>query len=471
MRINGKVGLREALAIQFVSKYANVAIQLALTAVLARLVSPADYGLIAIVTIFTTFFALLADMGIGPAIVQFKDLDRDDIDGLFVFSALAGAVLLGLFLALAWPIAYLYGNQQLVPIFFAIAPSVLFNTLNMVPNGLLVATAVSGAVATSMAFSGYGVYSLVANVDLQAAIVLAWNFASSGVRIRRVGFVNPLRKVFRYSSYQLGFSFVNYFSRNLDNLLIGRFVGVYDLGIYDKAYKLTTYPIGYLSGIIGSVLQPYMSDKQNQLSALYDQWRRITKKLSLASVPIAALVFACAGEIVLLLYGDQWTEAALPLRLLSMSLYFQLVNNPTGSVFQSTGRTDYLFRHAMVSTSITVAFLVPGLLQRSLAIISLGVAAAYILHTISILYFLVHKVFRESVAGHVAYFVPDACICCLASACGAALDVVGMGLVPRLAMKLLAIGAIVLVGYVLTGQIERLGWRKATMKGDDEREG
>lgn len=479
MPLSKVTGIKGALTIQFASRYANVAIQLALTAILARLVSPSDYGLLAIVTVFTTFFSLFADMGIGPAIIQFKDLSKDDIDGLFIFSIVSGFVLLLLFVLASWPISLFYSNNNLIPLCFAIAPSVLFNTLNMVPNGvllrekrfgaigirLLVASLVAGIVAVVFAALGFGVYALAINVDLQSLIVFVWSLAASGVRLRKVDFVKPLRKVFQYSSFQLGFSFVNYFSRNLDNLLIGRFVGVYGLGIYDKAYKLTTYPISYLASIIGSVLQPFMSEHQDEPDLIYIQWVKITRLLSLATVPIVAILFGCANEAVLLLYGDQWVGAVIPLRILSVSLYFQIVNNPTGAIFQSTGRTDYLFRNSLITTGITVSLLVPGLLLGSIEVIAAGVAAAYCLHTIPILYYLVHRIFQKSVPAHISVFIADVVICILASACAVALGKLTGNLLLGLIIKVSGALVVVAIGYVATG---RLSFLKESLKGKKE---
>lgn len=170
---------------QFGSKYVSMGAQLVITAVLARLISPGDFGLMAIVTVFTGLFSLLSDMGVGTAIVQYRDLTERDYGGLFAFSALLAAGLSLAFCAASPFIAAVYGDARLVPLCLASAPALLFSTLNMVPNGLMLkelrfaaigvrlvaATVVSGGVAIAASALGAGCYALVLQTVLSAAVV------------------------------------------------------------------------------------------------------------------------------------------------------------------------------------------------------------------------------------------------------------------------------------------------------------
>ena len=119
------VGIRKALGVQFASKYANVVVQLGLTAILARLLTPEQYGTVAIVTVFTTFFSIFADVGIAPAVIQFSDLTDEDLSGLLTFSGLLGAILTLVFFLVAYPISWAYDNPGLVPLCQVASISVL----------------------------------------------------------------------------------------------------------------------------------------------------------------------------------------------------------------------------------------------------------------------------------------------------------------------------------------------------------
>lgn len=416
-----KVSIKKALAIQFASKYLNVIVQLVLTAILARMVTPEQYGLIATVTIFTALFTLLSDLGIGPAIIQFKELTDEDCSALFTFSGLLSVALSALFYVSAYPIALFYGNDALIPLCQLSSVSIFFNTLNMVPNGLLlrrkefpsigkrliISTIVSGLAAVVLAFLGFGAYSLVWQSNILALFVFTWNIATSNIKIGNIHFIKPLKLVVFYAANQAGFGIVNYFSRNMDKLAIGKTLGETSLGMYDKAYRLIGYPVQYLSGIIGSVLQPYYSERQNDKDFLYQSWIKISKPLSLAGAFLGVFFFTCSYEVTVLFYGDQWAEAAPILSVLSLSLYFQIVNNPLGAMFQSSNHTDYLFYCSLINTALTLIALLIGSIFGQTVLIAVSVSISYCIHTVPLVYFFVRKTLHKGIANYLLCYAPE----------------------------------------------------------------
>ena len=125
--------MRAAALFQFGSKYISMGAQLVITMVLARLIAPEDFGLVAIVTVFTGLFALLSDMGVGVAIVQYRDLTEEDYGALFGFSIVLAVGLTLCFCMMSPLIAKFYGDVRLIPLCCAASPLLLFATLNMVP--------------------------------------------------------------------------------------------------------------------------------------------------------------------------------------------------------------------------------------------------------------------------------------------------------------------------------------------------
>ena len=462
--------MRGAAALQFASKYANVAVQLAVTAVLARLISPRDFGLLSIVTVFTSFFQLFSDMGVGAAIVQYRDLTEEDYGGLFGFSAVLAAALAALFCAASVPISWFYGDARLAPLCCAAAPALVFSTLNMVPNGLMLkgrrfgaiavrlvaSTVLSGAVAVLLALAGAGCYALVAQTALSAFTVFAWNLASRPIRGVSLHFMGSLRRVFSYSAYQFGFSFINYFSRNLDNLVIGRVLGTEPLGYYDKAYKLTTYPMSNVSSVVASVIQPYMAELQDDPERMLACWLKVEKLLSLVGAAVAAVFIAAAPEIVEVFYGLQWAPAAPLFQALSASVYFQMLGNPSGAFFQSLGRTDLMFRQGLASTALTVSGLALGCALGSLQAVAVCVSAAFCVQMAPIAYYLLVRGMGAS-PRVLLRFLPELLIACAAvAACLALSPLMPSGALPSLACKTAVAGAVILAGYGLTGQLGTL---------------
>lgn len=462
------MSLRRATIAQFISKYANIAAQLVITAILARLLTPADYGEVAIITVFTSLFAVFTDMGIGVAIIQFRDLTAEDHRKLFTFSLVLATGLSLLFAACAVPLSLFYSDLGLVPLFLASIPSLFFSTLNTVPNGLLlrdkrfgviavrvvVVSIFSGICAIVAAFAGWGAYALIGQSCLSAFLTLAWNLRSSSLRGLDFHFMGPLRLVFSYSSFQFGFTLINYFSRNLDNMLIGRIFGDTSLGYYDKAYKLTTYPMTAFSSVISGVVQPYMAEHQKEPSYIWDFWKKITKTISLVAAVVAAVLVASSQEVVLLFYGSQWGASSPLFFWLSISIYTQMIGSTSGSFLQSLGRTDLLFKSGIINTCIAVVFLVIGLSTGSLTAVAFCIMLSYTGCIFTTWYILVDRAFGQSLKV-MTYFLPEVCMAIVAVLVATFVaSLLSVGTLAAFAIKTVIVLAIMGAGYLATHQIK-----------------
>ena len=192
------ISIKKATGIYGVAKYSTILIQLVISAVLSRILTPSDYGIVAVVTVFTTLFTTLANLGLGTAVTQFKDLSRKDVQDIFTFSEYFSVALAVIFAIAAYPIAAFYNDMVYVPIVLMLTISILFNALNMIPNALLlrekeflkvgirmiVATAASGLVAIILAFCGAKYYALVIQSILNAIINFLWNYNGSGLKFK-----------------------------------------------------------------------------------------------------------------------------------------------------------------------------------------------------------------------------------------------------------------------------------------------
>ena len=171
--MNKEISIKKASVLYGTAKYLVIIIQLIITAVLSRILTPADYGVVAIVTIFTTFFSTLSNLGLGTAIMQFQDLNEEQIQDIFTFSEYFSILLSVLFMLLAYPISIFYDNTIYIPVIFSLSISVFFNAIDMVPNAILlrrhrfmsvgirmiISTLLSGCVAVSLAVIGFKYYA------------------------------------------------------------------------------------------------------------------------------------------------------------------------------------------------------------------------------------------------------------------------------------------------------------------------
>lgn len=419
MGVKKPVGFKLGALVQMGSKYTSVFASLVITMILARILTPSEYGMMSIVTVLLGLFTVISNAGINAAVIQYRDLTDADLGKLFTFTLILGIGMAALFCLLSLPVSTLYGSYEYIPLMCIASVSVFFRSANMVPDGIqirdrqfmlngartIVSTVVAGVFSVVFALAGWGIYALVANSVLQALIILVWNLVASGLRPRSPE-MSPLRRVMRFSSFQLASQVAQYVIRNLDNLLVGYFMGSSTLGIYDKAYKLSKYPVDYIPSTVSPVLKSYFSSLQDDGDKLYSGFLRVQRILAIAGVAAAVLFVFSGKELVLLLYGDQWTESVLPFIILSFSLPFQLVNFTIFSALEGLKRTDLLLRAVLINSFVSVVLLVAGLTVGNLIAVAVGVAAAFILATPTFLWFVIHKGFRRPVLGYLRVFLP-----------------------------------------------------------------
>lgn len=417
--------LRKAALVNAAGKYLKVVLTMLVNAILARILSPSDFGIVAVITVFTTFFAMLSDMGLGAAIVQKKDLDRNDINSLFTYSAYVSLGLCVIFLACAWPIALWYGRDTYLRPTLLLTAALLFNALNMVPSGLLnrdkkfVSIAirtvtvylVSAVIAIILAFRGWSYYALVVQAILAAVLQFAWNWLSTRPHLMLHPSRQAIAKVNSYSAYQLAFNVVNYFARNLDNLLTGKFLGEAKLGNYNKAYNLMLFPVNNLAGVISPVLHPMLSDYQDKPQEIYRRYMPLVKILFSIGALAGAISYLAAPEIIGILYGPQWNDCVRCFQLLAIAIIPQMVNASAGAVFQSLGNTRLLFVSTCINTAITTCAITGALFfGGSIELLSLCVAISYLFHFAIAFILLIRKGFGYGLGEFLKQLTPQIAI-------------------------------------------------------------
>lgn len=405
------LGLKKGILVNFIAKYSNVFAQLIITSILARLLSPSDYGIISVIMIFIVFFNLLGDMGIGPAIIQNKDLQEDDISNIFIFTIFISIVLGIAFVFFSYFIAYIYNDKVYILLGRILCFSIIFNILLIVPNSILlknkkfkiigisnlITNLIAGSITIILAFKGFKYYSLVINSIIQAFFNFLIFFYLSKIKINLSRFnIKSIQKIGKFSTYQFLFNFLNYFSRNADNILIGKFLGVNQLAYYDKSYRLMLYPIQNLTFVITPVLQPILSDYQDDKDIILTYYLKIVKLLGLMGVFFSVFCFFTAKEIILIMYGQQWIGSISSFRYLAISIGIQMMLSSSGSIFQSTGSADKLFVSGVFVSIITVSCIVIGINFSDINTVSLGILIAYILNFIQTNNILIKRVFNKN---------------------------------------------------------------------------
>lgn len=369
-------------------------LKFAISVLLARLLTPEAFGLVGMIVVFTGFASLFADAGFGAALVQREKIEERHLSSVFWLQAGLGILLTLMLAAIAPLVAQFYGEPVLEVLTMFVAIQFTIESLGTVQTALfrrkmdfkkitivkLVATVVSGGVAIVLALLDYGVWSLVWQTVLNttADVAAVWILSSwyPQFLFRR----SAIRELLSYSGNLLGFNAINYWTRNSDDLLIGRYVGSAGLGIYNRAYETMMLPIYLIRGIIGEVMFPTLSRLRKDVDHVRRVYLRATRTIGFISIPMMCGLMVVAESFVLALFGPKW-EAVVPvLRVLCLIGIKQPVSSTTGWIFKSQGRTDQMFYWNLVVSTATVLSFIVGVQWGVLGVAIAFTIRGYLLH-------------------------------------------------------------------------------------------
>jgi PST family polysaccharide transporter len=367
--------------------------QFGVSILLARLLVPADYGLVGMALVLTAFVSLFGNMGLGAALIQKKEIDEETVSTAFWATVGVGVVLLGVVYALAPFAADLYRDPRVADVARIAALGLLFGPMNSIVTSLLerhmryravaaldVATALLGqATAVAFALSGMGVWSLVAGTLVSQATRIPLALAFDRWTPRLAFSLARLKELLSFGGYLLAFNFVNFFNRNLDKLIIGRSLGAAQLGYYDMAYQTMLKPLQNVSDTIGRPLFPALASLQDSKQEAAETYRKVVALISLVTFPAMFGLSAVADDFVIVVLGQQWAPTIPVLRILAIVGAIQSVAATVGSIYLSQGRSDLLMRVGAMSTVLVGSSFIAGIPWGIV-----GVAGCYSLATVCV---------------------------------------------------------------------------------------
>ena len=421
------------------SQAARQAIQIVVTSILAWNLAPADFGLIGMAAVALALTAPLNEMGLSAALIQRKDL-RPGHAVVAFWCQVGVASILGGALALAAPlVATFFHREDVIPLLRVLCLGLPLGAAAATPQALLqrqmrfgrmagietLAQGIAGALSVVMAFSGYGVWSLVAQSltgsFLSAALFLGaarFNpFAVSGFPRTR-----DLRDLLAFGAPLIGYQVLNFVSRNIDDILIGRFLGAESLGYYTMAYRVMMYPLEKVTGVIGRVTFPAFSSIQEDPARLRRGYVKVAECIALTTFPLMTVMIIAAPAFTRVIFGPAWDPAAPLIAVLSLAGMAASVGSTTGNIFLARGRSDLMLRWEMVASVCYTIAIVAGL-SRGL----MGVAVAYTVTSL-ILWPISHAVANRLIDLRLADFyrtlVPPAALAAVIAAALLALQAV-----------------------------------------------
>jgi O-antigen/teichoic acid export membrane protein len=322
-------------------------------AILARLLSPSDFGIVAMVFAITAFMEVFRDLGLTQATIQRNELAREQVDALFWVNALLGIVLAALCWASGPLVAAFYEEPRLRDITSIAALGFIMSGLTVQYQAILnrqmrfgalvfveLAALITGAsIAITMAWLDFGFWSLAwAPIGAAACALLGMVFVSDWTPRLPRSFAG-VGSLLRFGGHVAGFNVMNYFARNLDNLLIGKVWGAGALGLYSRAYSLLMFPMRQVSAPIGAVAFPALCALQTQPDRFRRYYLNVLFLIVSITTPLCLALVVLAPEVVSVVLGAQWSEAAGIFRLLAIASIVQPVCATSGWLYLATGNS------------------------------------------------------------------------------------------------------------------------------------
>lgn len=343
--------------------------------VLARILAPEDYGTIALVTVFTAILQVFVDSGLGTALIQKKDADDLDFSSVFYFNfAMCLVLYLGMFIAAPY-IAIFYEDMTLTPVIRVLSLTIVISGVKGIQQAYVSrnmlfkrfffstigGTIFSAFLGIGLAFSGYGVWALVAQQLSNTMIDTLILWITVKWKPKKEFSWKRLRTLFSYGWKLLVSSLLDTVYNNLRNLIIGKMYSSADLAYYNQGDKFPKIIVTNINTSIDSVLLPTMSNEQDDRNRIKSMTRRAIKTSTYVMAPLMMGLAFCAESIVKIVLTDKWLPCVPFLRLFCITYMFWPVHTANLNAIKAMGRSDWFLKLEIVKKIVGLFFLLSSM--------------------------------------------------------------------------------------------------------------
>lgn len=371
MAENFKSKTQKGLVWSFIERFATQGVQFVFGIILARLLSPDDYGIIAMPLVFLALAQCIIDSGFSSALIRKPELSEEDLSTTFYFNIGVGVVCYLTLFFTSPLIAVFYNTPILSDLLKVTALATLFNPLCAVQQAILTrkidfktqaivslsGAIVSGIVGLAMAYSGFGVWSLVCQQvgGYLIRTVLLWML--SGWKPKKTWSWDSFHYLWGFGSKMLGSGLLDTAYNNIYPIVIGKFFSANDLGNYTRAQQLSSLPSSNISGILQRVTFPVLSSIQNEDERLSKNYRKILKLSAFIIFPLMMLLSAIADPLIRVVLTDKWAGCIILLQIICFSMMWYPIHSINLNLLQVKGRSDLFFRLEIFKKVIGVAIM------------------------------------------------------------------------------------------------------------------
>lgn len=343
------------------------------TIVVARLLTPKDYGLVGMAGLYLSLASLISQVGVADAILTLRDLTRRQIAELNTVALLFGVVLVGVSYGVAGPLATFFSAPPLRLIVIVVSFNCVFNSLQAVPSALLrkelrfkllsifetIRTLIQILATIGLAFWGFTYWSLVYGVVAGSCVTMLLMLFARPHPFAWPSF-RALHRELRFSAHVMSSSASWYVYSNADFLVAGRVLGEAPLGYYTMAWTLSSAPIEKIGNLITNVTPAFFAAVQHDLAELRRYVLRLTEVLSYITVPASIGIALLADLIVPVVLGPKWIGVIGPLRLLGIFVAYRSLNTIITRVLTAIGDTSFVMWTTLAAAVIMPASFVVG---------------------------------------------------------------------------------------------------------------
>lgn len=358
-----------------IGKFGTLGLNLISNIILARLLLPKDFGAIGMLNIFIAISGILVTAGFGSALIQKKEPSQVDYNSVFYWNLIASIVLYIILFFSAQSISDFYSIPILTPILRVQSLSLIIQAFSTMQCNILqielkfkelsirnIASTIAGtSIAIVMAYTGFGVWSIVANniVSNIAGVLLLWKM--SPWRPTRHFSWNSLKELFPFGSLIALSSLLETIYTNIQGLIIGKWFSATDLGLYTQAMKLQSVPTDSLSQIVNQVSFPIFSKLQDDKQQLLNGVRKVIKAITYINFPLMVLLIIIAEPLITMLYGEKWLASIPYFQILCISGMVYTLNTLNTNVIKSLGKGKLYFYVQLSKRLVGIALIIIGL--------------------------------------------------------------------------------------------------------------
>ena len=356
---------------RFAERCSAQMVSLVVSIVLARLLAPEDYGIIALVTVFTTIMQVFVDSGLGTALIQKKNADDLDFSSVFYFNFAVCLVLYAVMFAAAPFIARFYNNAALTPLVRVISLTIVISGVKGIQQSYvsrnmlfkrffyatLGGTIFSAFLGIGLAYTGFGVWALVAQQLSNAAIDTLILWLTVPWRPKKMFSWDRLKGLLSYGWKLLASGLLDRVYSSLRSLIIGKMYSPADLAFYERGNQFPDVIITNINTSIDSVLLPTMASSQDDRATVKSMTRRAIKTSTYIMAPLMMGLAFCAEPIVRLVLTEKWLPCVPFLRIFCITYMFYPIHTANLNAIKALGRSDLFFKLEIVKKIVGLTIL------------------------------------------------------------------------------------------------------------------